>query len=117
MKSRLAFIAFLALAARAVSNRSSNDQNYWNNLDFNKYIDSTDTEIPDQSYWNYFAKYWNELLNYWYDYFFKNYDKEKLKIACAAAGGVAGAFTPAAFYAALGLSSTGPVAGGIFAWL
>ena len=45
----------------------------------------------------------------------KENDTETIKAACATAGGITGAFAPAAFYSTLGLSSTGPLAGGIFA--
>ena len=43
------------------------------------------------------------------------FDRKTVKAACAAGAGVAGTFAPTAFYSALGLSSTGPVAGGLFA--
>ena len=58
---------------------------------------------------------WSQI-EYIVKWILEYYDPKIIKAACTAAGGAAGAFAPSAFYSILSVSSTGPAAGGLFAY-
>ena len=108
MKSRLIFFAILAIAAKAEG--------------WNEKINSMWSTLKGMPVWNSISEASEYVLNvswsqieYIVKWILEYNDPKIIKAACTAAGAVAGTFAPSAFYSFLSVSSTGPVAGGLFA--